>query len=553
MRSSPAFLAVCLLLLLPACAARKAGISGEVKGTEGTLPYAQVFLTQPNEKIAKPLRSSEVQPDGSFWLEVPGPGDYLLWLAAPGYPAQSLFIPVTPEEPAVSLQATLAPYRYVERFEKPSVIGSWNDYAMGAAEPMVPQPDGSWLFEREVPGDSVTYQLTEVVADGSTVPGTQAEGYVIDSGGDYQCKVRTQEGRVRIRFEPAKLPRKGEGAPLHAVFEAPHEELGPLNALHAEAAHRGQEAQQAFVARRGNPKVRSFDYGDFPKKLLAIARDSSKSVLTRQVAALDLLGLPFYEPATYHPGAEGEALAAELFQLLPIDSPRWVLSPHGPPRLVGLTAEASQPGLLRQFADRNPEPKVRAGALVALLMRAQKAEDTAQVAALSEELKPYAQGNPLVRMMLSSTRTDLKVTKGQPAPSFSAELLGGQGTVSRESLAGRFYLVDFWAVWCAPCVEEIPRLHTAFERFQGRGGFTILSVSLDRSVEQVRQFREKWKMPWLNVFAGASFESPLPKAFEVQSIPSAVLVDAQGRIVAKDMELRGEQLERTLDALLPAK
>jgi peroxiredoxin len=545
-------LVVGLLLLLSGCAAHKPRISGELRGTGGSrLPYAQVFLSSLDGHFTQPLTSTTASPEGHFSVDVPGPGDYRVWLAAPGYLMQNLFVQVAPEAPSVSFQATLAPYRYHERFEKPAVIGSWNGFAFPMAEPMQPQPDGTWTFERAVEGESVTYQLLGLAADERSVPGTQAEGYELDRGGDYECRVRTQAGRLRIVLDPRKLPRRREGESHGVVFSPPHEHLSHINALHAEASELGRKATDTFMARKGKMPWQA-DYGALPGKLVGLARDARQPLLVRQVAALDWLGLPFYSPGHHHPGAQGQALAAELLQLLPADSPRWGLVPSGASRLVALLAEPEQEPLLRAFAERNPEPKVRAGALASLLQRAQKAQDVARVAELREQLKPYAKGNPMIQMILEGSRTDRKVAKGQPVPSFSAELLDGQGSVSRESLAGRFYLIDFWAVWCKPCAEELPQLHAAWEKFQGRGGFTILSVSMDGSVEQVRQFRaEKWKMPWLNTFSGMEFSAPLPRSFEVNSLPRAILVDARGTIIATDGELRGEHLERTLEAVLP--
>ncbi|MBN1209134.1 MAG: redoxin domain-containing protein [Myxococcaceae bacterium] len=553
-RSSAVPLVVGLLLLLSGCAAHQPRISGELKGVGGSrLPHAEVFLSRLDGHFTKPLASTPVSPEGHFSVEVPAPGDYRVWLAAPGYSPQNLLVQVAPEAPSVSFQATLAPYRYHERFEEPSVIGSWNGYAFPLAEPMQPQPDGTWTFEKAVEGESVTYQLLGLAADERSVPGTQAEGYELDRGGDYQCRVRTQEGRVKIVLDPKKLPRQREGASSAAVFAAPHEHLTRINALRAEASELAQKAMGAFMARKGKMPWQA-DYGELPRKLVGLARDAGQPTLLRQVAALEWLGLPFYKPGQQYPGAEGQALAAELLQLLPPDNPRWVLAPNATPRLAALMAEAEQEPLLRDVAQRNPEPTVRAGANATLLERALKANDAPRVAELREQLQPYAEGNPMVRMMLEMTRTDRKVVKGQPVPSFSAQLLDGQGTVSRESLAGRFYLIDFWAVWCPPCVEELPTLHEAWEKFQGRGGFTLLSVSMDASEEQVRKFREeKWKMPWLNTFSGMEFSAPLPKAFEVNSLPRAVLVDAHGTIIATDAELRGDKLERTLEALLPAR
>jgi hypothetical protein len=83
-------------------------------------------------------------------------------------------------------------------------------------------------------------------------------------------------------------------------------------------------------------------------------------------------------------------------------------------------------------------------------------------------------------------------------------------------------------------------------------GFTILSISSDGSVEAVEKMRrEKWPMPWLHAWSGGGFETPAMKALGILGLPTAVLVDSTGKILAVDTGLRGDALERTLAGLLP--
>ena len=111
-------------------------------------------------------------------------------------------------------------------------------------------------------------------------------------------------------------------------------------------------------------------------------------------------------------------------------------------------------------------------------------------------------------------------------------------------------MIDFWSTWCGPCVREMPAIHKAYERFKGRKGFEILSISMDGSEKQIAHFRKKWEMPWMHVFIPGVFENDVAKQFEVAGIPKPILVDARGEIVAMQDELRGESLEATLEKFL---
>ncbi|OJH35488.1 hypothetical protein BON30_38835 [Cystobacter ferrugineus] len=543
----------------PSLAPGEYRISGELRGVGGAAPRdALVILTRLEDRASRPLVKAPVASDGHFSLVAPGPGDYSLWLTAPGHPGQQLYLQMVADKPALSLQATLATYDYLEDIDVPSIVGSWNGFNPYMAEFMLAQPDGTWVFERAVEGDSVTYQLLGLTRDGRAVPGPQAEGYELADSGGYRSRVSVREGRVRIVLDPRALSRAT--SPFLVTFAPPYASLDRINALHARASSLSKLAWHEVLNGRLK-RGQKFDYGTLPQELLDFARGSHPFPVMRQMAALDVLGLPVYAFTTHHPGERGEALAAELLQLLPANNPRWAMAPSG----LGTLASLVNPSTVERFwmdaAERNPEESVQAFALSTLLEKASKEKDTQRVASLVDRLKPYAEKHMVARATIESVSPSKPrdeqaphVVKGQLAPAFSAELLEGQGVVSRESLLGRFYLIDFWATWCKPCLGELGSLHAAAEKFNGRGGFTVLSVSLDQDEEQVRRFRAgKWKMPWMHVFAGFDFQAPLPAAFQLESLPFAVLVDARGNVVATQAQLRGEELEKTLDALLPAR
>ena len=142
------------------------------------------------------------------------------------------------------------------------------------------------------------------------------------------------------------------------------------------------------------------------------------------------------------------------------------------------------------------------------------------------------------------------ISVGAPVPDFSLPLLDGEGDVSGESLLGRVYLLDFWAVWCLPCIDEMPTLHAAYERFKDEG-FEIVSLSFDDSPDEVRAFRgTQFPMPWLNAHVAEGFGGELARRFEVRGLPKPILVGPDGRILALSSgKLRGVLLERTLEEI----
>ena len=136
---------------------------------------------------------------------------------------------------------------------------------------------------------------------------------------------------------------------------------------------------------------------------------------------------------------------------------------------------------------------------------------------------------------------------GNPAPDFS--ITDSQHTVVLSQLRGKPVVLNFWATWCPPCIRELPNVKKMYETYHSRG-FEVIGISQDRAMEPLTKFLEKEKLPWVNLFDQEKGNG-LADYYGVMSIPLAILVDQQGRVVS--MEARGEELGRLLEKYLPEK
>lgn len=139
-----------------------------------------------------------------------------------------------------------------------------------------------------------------------------------------------------------------------------------------------------------------------------------------------------------------------------------------------------------------------------------------------------------------------KVEIGQPAVDFTLNTPEGK-PLMLSSLYGKYILIDFWASWCNPCRQENPNVVKAYKKYKAKG-FDILGVSLDKDKTKWEGAIKSDKLTWHHVSDLKGWDNEVAKLYGIRSIPSNVLLDKKGVIIAKN--LRGEKLEEKLKELL---
>ena len=112
-----------------------------------------------------------------------------------------------------------------------------------------------------------------------------------------------------------------------------------------------------------------------------------------------------------------------------------------------------------------------------------------------------------------------------PAPAFTlTDLAGQQAALSQYK--GQVVMVNFWATWCGPCQQEMPLLDAMYKKYKP-AGFTLLGVNVDKEAPPVKALMERKPVSFPVLLDPANAVS---KAYNVNEMPSTVIVDRKGRI-----------------------
>ena len=489
-------------------------------------------------------KSTPVDADGRFHVEGAGPG--FLKARFTGVDHAELSVDLYLDGKPAELEVTLGTY---ERRSPPFVEASVVIYLRENGKPPIPyfrrplKPLAGGLYGAIMleKSDEIYYAL-EGIARGHRMNGAEAESFAYDGRSSYIGQLHRRDGAFRVTFDETKLPPAGLRPRLR--FTDPESRAARITGLRFDAVRRAEDED----ARRPQDPAWRAEIA----RALAAERDPDVAAALRIAYLVPPGGLDKGHE-------EAVAVARALLDGLPPEARLWVLSPEAALTAVDLVGRSPErEGYLDRLADGLSEREVAASFLGARLRAASRAGRDEEVARLfgimhgrfprTAAAHAVAFYDPARRVRPDHALPDFDVPALHDGPATPAG-----ARVSRAGLRGKVTLLDFWGLWCAPCIAEMRNLHEVHARYKDEG-FTIVSFAVRSSVPNLHRFRaERWPMPWHHVVLDEKDPDDLVERFEIKTFPSPILLDADGKILEAGDDLRGEALDRAVAAALHQK
>ncbi|MDR0757862.1 MAG: TlpA family protein disulfide reductase [Tannerella sp.] len=172
------------------------------------------------------------------------------------------------------------------------------------------------------------------------------------------------------------------------------------------------------------------------------------------------------------------------------------------------------------------------------------------LALFDDEVYKY-KGVDMNRNVMLLEKTDLPKNRlystqtGFKAVPFEGSDFKSKTSITLDSYKGKYLLIDFWAVWCGPCIQELPNLKTMYDSLD-KSKVEIIGIVCESPPDALETMIEQYGITWPQILSDET--SAIKQKYNVSGYPTTFLIDPDGVIIAKD--LRGKELENKINELI---
>lgn len=163
------------------------------------------------------------------------------------------------------------------------------------------------------------------------------------------------------------------------------------------------------------------------------------------------------------------------------------------------------------------------------------------IESITEKFQKEAPGTHLTNILANRLAAINGMAIGTKAPTFSLPDTNGS-TIALSDFKGQYVLIDFWASWCLACRAENPKWETLHQAYSQKG-LVILGIGVKDELDRWKSAIQKDELTYLQLSA---LGTDIPEQYFVKSLPQNVLLDKEGKILAKN--LKANELKNWLEA-----
>jgi thiol-disulfide isomerase/thioredoxin len=522
--------------------AQETVIKGKLLGYDNK-PMKAANVSVRSLSSVKVFHTEEVSPNGEFTLSIKKLGfHYLVFSGVDHSPVQIPFL--NDDYKNLEVNVSLKLNEYEKDFSDLAIIGDFNNFFFSEPLEMTKSKNGTYSINVEYSGDSVRYQLIGIV-EGRSVNGTESIGYEFDRESDYRSIILTKNNKAKIIFNPKKLLRKKSEEKIVLDEEIKlDKEILKRYIIDERLKDDRDKKFAAFVTQGNFPDDFVYNWIPYKNELEdLISKTESKRYK-------DFLILLYTNLQQYNVEGIDPSLFTYLLKEIPYNSYLWTFRGYVLTKAISYLTEEERIAYVDKVLNESVDESTKLILLVNEFLEYKLKNNEPLQKLYYDKLVTDFKNAPVTEVIEKQFNPDRKIKVGVEVPSFNfTALFDSSKTYTKESFLGSVYLIDFWAVWCKPCMAERRYLYEAYEKFNSKG-LNIISVSFDKKEEDANNHIANSKQnSWINVFQPDAFKSEAAKNFEIVVIPKPFLVDEKGKIIAIEEQLRGKALEQTLQKI----